>query len=66
MAEGWWLSDLAEVGVALPDQVPQLVPEPWFRRVRLYLAESVYTVVVQKSILAQIRQLILYHYSYEE
>jgi len=32
----------------------------------VYLTESVYKVVLQKSIPAQIRQLILYYYQYKE
>jgi len=35
----------------------------WFADVRVsYLTESIYKVVLQKSIPAQIRQLILYYY----
>ena len=36
------------------------------RHFRTYLTESIYKVVLQKSIAAQIRQLIVYHYQHEE
>ena len=53
----------------LPAQSPPTpIPSFWLslESRRVYLTDSVHKVVLEKSIPAQIRQLILYHYSYEE
>ena len=70
VVEGGAVSYRRGTPVAVPGEgleAAVIVPIPLRRLfVKQFITESVYKVVLKKSIPAQIRQLIRYHYEYEE